>query len=346
VVVRPVYAPALVAFLGPRVGISIGVTGPAVGWVALGWGEPLIPWWGSTGFIGVPRWVGWGGPRIVNNVVINRTTIVHAHEVKTYRNAGVPHAVTAVPRDRFGHGPVPRAPVTADVSHLEPIRGKLDIAPTRTSLVPDTARGVRPPEGALRRAVVATRPPDDSTRRLKEQGISEPSKTPAVAPRLVPAPPSFGGPESPPRPPFGASKIERSRPVPPPRPERARPPAGATRAPSSQAPASQKPGVSQPSQRATPPETPPPARATAPRVQAPTAPPTAGGQARPTPAPPRVQPGPTAPAPRAQTPAPRSKALPGEPANRLFPGRSPETRDSAPVSRPTREVSRSPEQRR
>lgn len=45
VIARPVYAPALVAFFGqPGVQISIGVTGPMVGWVALGWGEPLIPW--------------------------------------------------------------------------------------------------------------------------------------------------------------------------------------------------------------------------------------------------------------------------------------------------------------
>ena len=47
VVARPVYAPALVAFFGGpslRVGVSIG--GPLLGWVALGWGEPLVPWWG------------------------------------------------------------------------------------------------------------------------------------------------------------------------------------------------------------------------------------------------------------------------------------------------------------
>ena len=45
VIVRPVYAPALVAFFGgPSVRVAIGV--PGVSWVALSWGEPLVPWWG------------------------------------------------------------------------------------------------------------------------------------------------------------------------------------------------------------------------------------------------------------------------------------------------------------
>jgi hypothetical protein len=313
VVVRPVYAPALVAFLGPRVGVSIGVAGPAVGWVALGWGEPVIPWWGSAGFIGVPRWLGWGGPRIVNNVVIPRTTIVHAHDVKTYRHADVRHAVTVVPRDRFGRGPVPSTRIAVDPGHLEPIRGKPDIAPARRSLVPDTVRGVRPPDDAIRRPVVATRPPVDPAPRLEEQGIAGTRKTPAVPPRLVTPPARTGRPGATPRPPFGESTVERSRPAPPPSPGRAQPPTGTTRAPSSRAPAVQKPGAAQPSPRATPPATTPPAKAPAPKVQAPEAQ---------RPAPPRLEPRATPPAPRAQTPAPRSRALPGEPANRVFPGQS------------------------
>ena len=66
VIVRPLFAPALVAFfsLGRGVSVGIGIVEPAVGWVALGWGEPLHPWWGGPGFVGVPWWGGWGGPRI------------------------------------------------------------------------------------------------------------------------------------------------------------------------------------------------------------------------------------------------------------------------------------------
>jgi hypothetical protein len=292
-VVRPVYAPALVAFFSPRVGISVGITGPALGWVALGWGEPIIPWWGPSGFVGVPWWFGWGGPRVVNNVVISHTTVVHVHEINVYRNAGVRHAVTVIPRDRFGRGPVSRTRVRVDAGHVEPIRGKLDLAPARASLVPDQVRGVRPPEAARQRPVVATRAPEDPARWLKPQGIPEPAKTPGASPRLVPSPPRAGGAEAPPRPPFGASKIERQRTAPPPRPDRARPPAST-----------------------------PPAKAAAPRVQAPAPPPATGSPTRPTPTAPRAGPRGTAPATRTEAPPSRSRALPGEPANRLFPGRA------------------------
>jgi hypothetical protein len=51
---RVTYAPALVSFAD---------SGSGVGWVALGWGEPVLPWWGRPGFRGQPWWGGWGGPR-------------------------------------------------------------------------------------------------------------------------------------------------------------------------------------------------------------------------------------------------------------------------------------------
>ena len=270
-VARPVYAPALVAFFGPRPGLSVG--GPVIGWVALGWGEPIIPWWGPVGFIGAPRWLGWGGPRIVNDVVISHTTVVHAHDVRAYRNARELHGITAVPRDRFGHGPVHRTRVTPDAAHLEPIRGRPDAPAARASLVPDPAGGVRPPEGTLRRPVVATRPPEDPARPLAPHGIPTPARTP---PALVPPPRRASDAPAAPRPPFGTSTIERRRSAPPPSPGRTPPPSPGAR-----------PSVGQPA----------PAR-------------------------PSSTPSPT-PAPRVRA-APQSSALPGEPANRLSPGRSPE----------------------
>lgn len=309
---RPVYAPALVAFLGPRPGITLGVAGPAIAWVALGWGEPVIPWWGPVGFIGVPRWVGWGGPRIVNNVVITHTTVVHADEIHAHGNTRVHHAITAVPRERFGHGPVAGARVAAGPADVEPIRGKPDVTPARASLVPGPTRGVRPPESALRRSVVATRPGEDPTRWLEPHGIPGPVRTPGTAPRLVPPPRRAGGSESPPRPPFGSSTIERPRPAPPPRPERVPPPSAGARGSKPQAP----------------PSRPAPRSPSAPTV-------------------PRAESGSTAPGPRAQSPIPPARPLPGEPANRLFPGRS--TRATAPVaprqSAPTGPRSPAPAQR-
>ncbi|MFO7708936.1 MAG: DUF6600 domain-containing protein [Desulfobacterales bacterium] len=101
--VRPIYAPALVAFLDvPRVQIGFSVGAPLVSWVALGWGEPCVPWWGRPGFIHRPWWGGWGGPRVVNNVVVRHTTVVNAREINVYRNTRVQQAVSAAPKERFG----------------------------------------------------------------------------------------------------------------------------------------------------------------------------------------------------------------------------------------------------
>src|SRR5919204_426502 len=97
---------------------------PSVSWVALGWGESVVPWWGGPRFIGHPHWAGWGGPRVVNNVVVNRTTVVNVNTINVYRNVTVEHAVVAVPQDRFGRGaPVHEVRVAqVDVRELRPVR--------------------------------------------------------------------------------------------------------------------------------------------------------------------------------------------------------------------------------
>jgi hypothetical protein len=375
IVVQPVYAPALVAFFGPRVGIGIGF-GPAVGWVALGWGEPIVPWWGPAGFVGVPWWGGWGGPRIVNHVVISHTTVVHVHDIHTYRNADVRHAVVAVPRERFGRDVVPRARIAqVDVRQLEPLRTGIEVAPARASLAPGAVRGVRPPETALGRAVVATRPPEDPGRWLRPQGIPEVSAGPARPARVVSAPVRRDETTPAPRPPFGASQVERSRPPLPPVAPRPQVGAGAERvAPSAAGPAltpRSQPRPAVPSPRvepragvAVPPSSPTPGVETRPaaplrdRVQpsgpAASAPAVRPGVSAPSPAPrpvtppqarvqppgpaasaPAIKPGvsvspratpaprPAVPQPSAVRPAPRPemRTLPGEPANRLYPGR-------------------------
>src|SRR5215470_10383483 len=157
VVVRPAYAPALVAFFGGGSGVAIATGQPVVGWVALGWGEPVIRWWGASRFVGVPWWGGWGGPHVVNNVVIGRGAIVDVHQINVYRNAGVRNAVVAIEHQRFGHGPITSNRATrVDVRGLEPVRGPLLVKPSAVSLAPSTVRGVRPP---AERPVVATRAP-------------------------------------------------------------------------------------------------------------------------------------------------------------------------------------------
>jgi hypothetical protein len=160
IVVRPYYAPALVAFYGgsgASIGISIG--GPYVGWVALGWGEPLLPWWGPSAFRLRPRWAGWGGPRVVNNVVVEHTTVIDVRKIHVYRNAGVHGAVVALHRDHFGRHPGRGSFARVDAAKLAPLHGELPVKPDRTSLVADARSARRPPGEVRARAVVATREP-------------------------------------------------------------------------------------------------------------------------------------------------------------------------------------------
>jgi hypothetical protein len=190
-VARPVYAPALVAFFGGRPGVAVGVAGPTVGWVALGWGEPLIPWWGRVGFVGVPWWAGWGGPRVVNNVIVSHTTVVHVSSVRFFRNTSVKNAVVAVPRDHFGRTSVKRTRGRhVDLRALDPMRGTVVPDPTHVS------RGMtRDPDGPRSRARSRPAPvaPPAAGQRPTPSGPAQkakptpPVRVPAPAPSPTPA---------------------------------------------------------------------------------------------------------------------------------------------------------------
>jgi len=185
VVVRPVYSPALVVFLG---GVSVSVGRP-VFWAPLCWGEPIIPWWGRPGFVGHASWRGWGGPRVVNNVVV-RNTNVNVTNINVYRNVTVNNAVVGVPADRFGRG---RADVqrvsNTQARELRPVRD-VQVRPVAASLAPANGTASRPSAAVEARPVVATRPPRDVRPTLESQGLpaASPAATPAPAPRIVPAP--------------------------------------------------------------------------------------------------------------------------------------------------------------
>jgi hypothetical protein len=145
VVVRPVYAPALVAFFDAP-GVTVGVAGPSIGWVALSWGEPLVPWWGRPGFVGRPYWGGWGGPRVTN--------------ITVHRNITVVNAVVAVRSDHFGRRAVHETRIARpDVNRLQPMRGQLAVKPDADSFTPGRGRAARPPASQVTRQVVYTRPP-------------------------------------------------------------------------------------------------------------------------------------------------------------------------------------------
>jgi hypothetical protein len=275
VVARPVYAPALVAFFrAPGVRVTVGT--PFVSWVALGWGEPVVPWWGRPGFVGRPVWAGWGGPRVVNNVVVQKTTIVNVTDIRVYRNTNVHRAVVAVRPERFGRARVQDVRVAdVDTRRLQPVRGPLTGLPDSARRGEPAVRAERPRDGERPRAE-APRPRGDAApaapraerdgapRRFQREGAVTPR---GDEPRPQPAPRV----EAPRR---QSPRVDEPRPQPAPRVEAPRP---------------------QPAPRAEGPRAQP-----APRVEAP----------RPQPAPglegPRPQPAPRAEAPRPQ-PAPRAE---------------------------------------
>ncbi|HEY8153547.1 MAG TPA: DUF6600 domain-containing protein [Myxococcota bacterium] len=235
IVTRPYYAPALVAFYGGG-GFSVGVTigTPYVGWVALGWGEPLVPWWGPARFRSHPRWAGWGGPRYVNDVAYHHRTVYNVKEINVYRNARVRDAIVAVDRDHFGRRSREGGQFTRGrPDRLSPLHGDPGVRPDRSSLVADGRSARRPPREARQRSVVATREPRvepapgietrrDSRANGQQRGRADRAET--VAPdstpraRVVQPPREGGRVQTSRRPPFGRqSEGERRMPAPAPR---------------------------------------------------------------------------------------------------------------------------------
>jgi len=329
IVAAPVYAPALVTFFGaPGIGVSVGIGLPFVSWCALGFGEPIVPWWGGVGFVGRPFWGGWGGPRIVNNVEINNTKIVNVTNITKYHNVNVNNAVVGINRDQFGRGRGQYQHLTAaQAQRLQPVHGPLGVKPVAASLVPKPGPARRPPDSIRARPVVATRPPQDPSGRLRAAGLSVQGLR-APASRIVqPRRGAQAGPGA------GGAGRPRGAVSPPPPPPGQRPGAvGRPGGPAGMAP--RRPGAPGAPARTTPPPPPGAGRARS----------GAGGRATPPPPPGAAsarsvpRPGRThaeRPAPRRERPAPpppSSRGGPGGPGTRQAP--SPSARRSAPPPTP------------
>ncbi len=218
VVVRPVYAPALVAFVGgPGLSVSMSFgSAPTVGWVALGWGEPCVPWWGRPGFIHRPWWGGWGGPHYVNDVVVHHDHIVHVDDIHYYHHMKQGHGVMAVHEKHFGRGPV--HPIHVDRVDTKQVRLHQAVSSkhaTPASFVPHDKKGQRPPQESFHRPVVATRRPHVEPKQYTHmqeprQGGRERIEQPMT--RLVSAPKKGGVPSAVRRPAIGQGEDDRPMP--------------------------------------------------------------------------------------------------------------------------------------
>ena len=177
-VVRAYYSPALVAFYSsPSVSVSVSFGTPYLGWVALGWGEPVVPWWGPRGCRGAPRWTGWGGPHVVNNVVIHNHVHVDARHIKHHEHWGRHGAAVAVERGRFGRGSVKEARIARfDTAKLAPVHGRdLGVRADRKARVASEPRGTRPSREIRERRTVTREnigAPRGQTRAKREAQIA------------------------------------------------------------------------------------------------------------------------------------------------------------------------------
>ena len=175
-VVRPVYAPALVAWVGgPRFGVSVSFGGGgAVGWFPLGWGEPYVPAYAvSRNYfqqVNVTNTHITNITNVTNNYYINNnntTTVINNNNVQNihYANQNVAGAVTAVPQRTLTNSlPVARNSVRVSPGELKAasFTSTAPVAPQRTSVlgVNTNKAAVAPPPAAVARTVVTrTAPP-------------------------------------------------------------------------------------------------------------------------------------------------------------------------------------------
>ena len=152
---RPVYAPALVAFVStPNFTVGIGVGGGvAVAWFPLGPREVYVP-----GYQASREYVN----RVnVSNTTVNSTTVTNVYNTTiinnhtqvttiTYVNRTAPGAITVVPDSAFRSAqPVDRSAVRVSEGELAgaPVIPRAQVAPTRNSLL-----GASESEGAPARS--------------------------------------------------------------------------------------------------------------------------------------------------------------------------------------------------
>ena len=198
VVVRPIWAPAFVAFVGGGAGFqfSVGIGGGAVGWFPLAPGEVFVPGYRVSRTyvnnvnITNTRVNVTNVTNVYNTVVVNNKTNVNRI---TYLNQHVNGGVTVVSREAFVNAkPVANNIVQVPQREIEaaPVTHRVTVEPTRASVLgPGRPASVKPPAAVMSRPVVARRapaaPPQSFTVRQSQAGghLNEPAARPAVEPQ-------------------------------------------------------------------------------------------------------------------------------------------------------------------
>ena len=189
--VRPVYAPALVAFVG---GVGIGIGGN-VAWFPLGPREVYVPSYRvSRGYVNRVN---------VTNTTVNvtqvtnvyNTTIVHNNTTinnVTYVNRNVRGGVTAVPQQAFATAqPVSRTAVVMNENQMRraPVNVRAAVPPGRQAVMgrANTANRVAaPPQEVVNRQVIARRapPPPPPSFAARQQVLTQHPGVPVSRPQL------------------------------------------------------------------------------------------------------------------------------------------------------------------
>lgn len=178
---RPVYAPALVAFVG---GVGVGVGG-AVAWFPLGPREVYVPSYHVS-----PAYVN----RVnITNTTVNVTQVTNVYNTTiirnnttitnvTYVNRNVQGAVTAVPRQAFASAqPVAKASVAVNPRQFAnvPVSSRAEVPPAPQAVLGGHAntagRVAAPPAAVASRAVIArtTPPPPPPSFAARQQVLEQ-----------------------------------------------------------------------------------------------------------------------------------------------------------------------------
>src|SRR6266436_1699923 len=200
--VRPVYAPALVAWVGGShfgVGVAVGGAPSGVAWFPLGPRDVYCPSYHVS-----PRYV--ERVNVSNTVIVNRTQVTNVYNNVyvnkttnvtniTYQNQRADNAVTATSQASFTSAqPVGRNMVRVDAREVAsaPVAPMTNVAPQQRSFAGATGPArARPPANAVTRPVVAksTPPPPPATVAKQVQAVQANGGRPPAVSRIRDAQP-------------------------------------------------------------------------------------------------------------------------------------------------------------